>query len=65
MGRPRRRCAHQRRHVVEAAEHAVERDDVGRWDVWRELDEVAMLEVDAIAQAAPLRLITRHIEIGR
>ena len=46
----------QRLEVAVAADHGIQRDDVGRRQVGRQLDDVAVAIVDAIGQAATLGL---------
>ncbi len=52
----RRRGAHQRGHVGVAADHAVERDDVGARESRGELHEIADVQLDAFAEAPSVRL---------
>src|SRR6266699_2424008 len=54
---------HQRLHLRIAADHAVERDDIGRGHLGREGHEVAELKLNARAHTAPLRLRARSLLI--
>ena len=60
-----RRDRRERRHVVVAADHAIERHDVGRRKGVRERDKIAVDEARPGRVSAALRLLPRHRYVSR
>lgn len=59
-----RRSTDQRSHFRVAADHPIERDKIGRFDLVRERDKVADEVPDAVGMALPLRLSARRRDVG-